>query len=111
MRVKGNIFPDTLIIEPYHPMPGYMEVRLRENVKEITETDSITGQEYTMFEYDEYTLHVKEKEGLYEEITANMDEWLITGRTLEVNAGASIVRDMEDALTLLGYPDSLEVSE
>ncbi|MDO4477556.1 MAG: hypothetical protein Q4B73_00775 [Lachnospiraceae bacterium] len=102
MRVKGNISPELLTVEPYSPVPGQVEVRLRENVKEITVTDSMTNETVTMYEYDEYTFLLKDREGLKEDIAANMSDWLITGRTLEVNEGASLVQDMKAALEILG---------
>lgn len=36
MRVKGNVSPVTLSMESYLPLEGYVEVRLRENIKEVT---------------------------------------------------------------------------
>ena len=83
-------------------MPGYVELRLRENVKEVSEVDEMTETEITMYEYDEYTFLLKDKEGLKEEIEENMSDWLITGRTLEINESASIVQDMKAALEILG---------
>lgn len=102
MRVRGNVSPNSLTIEPFAPMPGYVEVRLRENIKDITMVDEMTEREVTMFEYDEYTFHLAGKEGLREEIEGNMNNWLITGRTLEINEGASIVQDMKEALEIVG---------
>lgn len=102
MRVRGNVSPAELVLESYRPMPGYVELRLRENVKEVSEVDDMTEQEITMYEYDEYTFLLKDKEGLKEEIEANMSDWLITGRTLEINESASIVQDMKAALEILG---------
>lgn len=102
MRVKGNVSPDVLGIEAFAPMPGYVEVRLRENIKEIHVLDEMTEAEITMYEYDEYTFHLRDKEGLQEEIEANMSDWLTTGRTLEINEGASIVQDMKEALGIVG---------
>lgn len=64
--------------------------------------DEMTEREVTMFEYDEYTFHLAGKEGLREEIEGNMSNWLITGRTLEINEGASIVQDMKEALEIVG---------
>lgn len=55
-----------------------------------------------MFEYDEYTFLLKDREGLREDIEGNLSDWLITGRTLEVNESASIVQDMKTALEILG---------
>lgn len=93
MRVRGNISPNALNIEPYAPKPGLVEVRLRDNINPIVETDEMTGQEISMFEYDEYTFVLPDLEGLREHIEANMADWLATGRTLEVNQNASIVAD------------------
>lgn len=102
MRVRGNISPATLTVESYLPMEGYVEVRLRENINEVTETDPQTETTTTMFEYDEYTFLLKDREGLQADIESNLNEWLITGRTLEVNESASIVQDMKAALEILG---------
>lgn len=101
MRVRGNISPVTLSVESYLPLEGYAEVRLRENIKEVTETDPQTETPLTMFEYDEYTFLLKDREGLQEDIENNLSDWLITGRTLEVNESASIVQDMKAALEIL----------
>ena len=84
MRVKGNISPNVLNIESYAPKAGHVEVRLRDNINPIVETDEMTGQEISMFEYDEYTFVLPDREGLREDIEANMADWLVTGRTLEV---------------------------
>lgn len=102
MRVRGNISPTTLSVESYPPMEGYVEVRLRENINEVTETDPQTETAITMFEYDEYTFLLKDREGLQEDIERNLNDWLITGRTLEVNESASIIQDMKAALEILG---------
>lgn len=102
MRVRGNLSPNALDIEAFAPMPGYVEVRLRENVKSVIVVDEMTEAEVTMYEYDEYTFHLADKEGLREEIEANLTDWLITGRTLEINEGASIVQDMKEALEIVG---------
>lgn len=83
-------------------MEGYVEVRLRENINEVTETDPQTETTITMFEYDEYTFLLKDREGLQADIESNLNDWLITGRTLEVNESASIVQDMKAALEILG---------
>ena len=91
MRVKGNVSPNVLNIEPYAPKTGHVEVRLRDNINSIEATDKMTGQEISMFEYDEYTFVLPDIEGLREHIEANMADWLATGRTLEVNQNASIV--------------------
>lgn len=109
MRVKGNVSPVTLSMEPYLPLEGYVEVRLREDIKEVTYTDPQAETSVAMFEYDEYTFLLKDREGLREDIESNLNDWLITGRTLEVNESASIVQDMKAALEILGVKPDEEV--
>lgn len=99
MRVQGNKSPAILAMESYFPDPGYVEVRLRENIKEVTSTDPVTKGTFTAFEYDEYTFIVKDRVGLRENIESHLDEWIATGRTLEVNESASIVQDMKAEIT------------
>ena len=101
MRVRGNVSPQTMTIEPYHSIPGRVEVRLRENIKAVSATDEMTADEIIMYEYDEYTFHLKNKEELKEEIESNMGDWLATGRTMEVNDNASDLQDMKEALGIL----------
>ena len=93
MRVKGNVSPATLSIEPYLPKEGYVEIRLRENIREVAQTDMQTNTTTTMFEYDEYTFYLNAREGLREDIESRLNDWLITGRTLEVDTRASAMRD------------------
>lgn len=100
--IMGRAIEGTPNIEPYAPKAGHVEVRLRDNINPIVETDEMTGQEISMFEYDEYTFVLPDREGLREDIEANMADWLVTGRTLEVNEGASILMDMKDALGIVG---------
>ena len=93
MRVQGNGFPAAVTVESYWPMPSYVEVRVRENVKDITPTDDENAA--PLYEYDEYVFHVKQRDGLKQEIENNLAAWLQTGRMLEVNDRASTVQDMK----------------
>lgn len=95
MRVRGNISPDIIHIELYAPNPGFVEIRLRDNIKEVSEVDEMSGTEITMFEYDEFVFHEKNRENLREDIEENLDAWLQTGRELEVNVNASMFKDVE----------------
>lgn len=96
MKVYRNYPTQMVTVERYDPLPGYAEVRLRENIKNITPTD--VENPTPLFEYDEYVIHVKEKDGLQAEIESNLAEWLATGRMLEVNENASVVQDMRTEL-------------
>ena len=93
MKVKGNNLPEAVHIERYLPKAGYVEVRLTENVTQIEEN---------LFEYDEYVLQIPQRENLAEEIEANLHDWLITGRTLEVNDNASEMADRKATMDVLG---------
>lgn len=97
MRVRGNTSPVPILIESYLPLERHVEVRLRENINEVTETDPQTETTVTLFEYDEYTFLLKDREGLQEDIESNFNDWLTTGRTLEVNERASIVQKLKGA--------------
>ena len=103
MRVRGNISPNTLDIENYHSKPGYVEVRLRENINVVSVIDEMTEQEVKMFEYDEYTIIIRDRDGLREDIESNMTDWLATGRSLEINEKSSILvstrRENEELLS------------
>lgn len=91
MKVKGNAIPEAIHIERYLPKAGYVEVRLTENAVQIEEN---------LYEYDEYVLQVQ---GVTkEEVEANLNDWLATGRVLEINRNASLVQDMKTALEILG---------
>lgn len=84
MRVKGNVHPEPITVETYLPIPGMVEIRLRENVKRLDET---------LYEYDEYTKILPDFHGMKDYIASNLSDWLTTLRTLEVNENASIVAD------------------
>lgn len=80
MIAQSNISPERISVEPYHPVPGQVEVRLRDNIRQVAEG------KVTLYEYDEYILYMSQREGLKEYIEANMADWLATGRILEGHA-------------------------
>ena len=82
MRVQGNIKPSPISVTDYRPKVGTAEIRLRENVVQIGDN---------LYEYDEYTAHLPHRDGLEQDIRDNLEDWLVTLRTLEVNQNASIV--------------------
>lgn len=82
MRVQGNINPNPASVTDYRPKPGTAEIRLRENVVQIGEN---------LYEYDEYTAHLPDRDGLERDIRDNLADWLVTLRTLEIDQNASIV--------------------
>ena len=96
MRVMGNIYPQSISVEVYLTISGMAEIRLRENVKEVSVTDEITGTTTVMYEYDEYAKVVPDSPGLKEDIAANLSDWLITLRSLEVDGNASTLRASMD---------------
>ena len=52
-----------------------------------------------MFEYDEYVFLEQDRENLESDILQNFDEWVETGRQLEINEKASILVEQENLLT------------
>ena len=82
MRVQGNINPNPVSVTDYRPRLGTAEIRLRENVVQIGDN---------LYEYDEYTAHLPDRDGLEQDIRDNLADWLVTLRTLEVNQNDSIV--------------------
>ena len=91
MKVTGNNIPEAVHIERYLPKAGYVEVRLTEHAVQLEEN---------LWEYDEYVLQVR---GVTkEEVEANLSDWLITGRTLEVNENASEMADRKATMDVLG---------
>ena len=90
MRVNGNISPDVLSIENYEPIPGKVEVKLRENINEVDKTDEMTGETITLYEYDEYSFILDNEKNLKKKIQNHIEDWLTTGRTLEVAPNATL---------------------
>ena len=90
MRVNGNISPDVLSIENYEPIPGKVEVKLRENINEVEKTDEMTGETITLYEYDEYSFILDNEKNLKKKIQNHIEDWLTTGRTLEVAPNATL---------------------
>ena len=82
MKVQGNINPNPVSVTDYRPKPGTAEIRLRENIVQIGDN---------LYEYDEYTTYLPDRDGLEQDIRDNLEDWLITLKTLEVNQNASIV--------------------
>ena len=99
MRTQGNIYPETVTVEPRIDRPGIVEIRIRENINDVSYIHQETGQNITMYEYDEYTTLSADIPGLKNEISENIQDWITTLRTMEVNQNASIVRNMQYDIT------------
>ena len=105
MRTQGNIYPETITVEPRIDMTGIVEIRIRENINDVSYIDQETDQNITMYEYDEYTTLSADRPGLKNEISENIQDWLATLRAMEVNQNASIIKDMAAALNILGVSE------
>ena len=99
MRVQGNVYPETITVEHRIDMTGIVEIRIRENINDVSHIDQETGQNITMYEYDEYTTLSADRPDLKNEISENIKDWITTLRTMEVNQNASIVRNMQYDIT------------
>lgn len=81
MKVHGDLNPGTYTLESMPDKPGYMLLRLFENVKEFTETMmdlTISG-----YEYDEYHLELLDTPGLEETIIEHYDEYMMEAKLKE----------------------------
>ena len=65
MKVKGDVNPGTLRVEPQPDRPGYVLVRFFENAEAYTENET------TGWKYDEYQLQLLDRPGLEDEIEAS----------------------------------------
>ena len=102
MRVQGDISPSIIAIENYHPISGFVEVRIRENIRKIDLNYASMEQSRIAYIYDEYTFIVPNRENLYDEIENNLDEWIKSGKACEINESASGIQDMKQALKIMG---------
>lgn len=73
-------------------------IRFAENVieKVVKETDE--DEEQTMYEYDSYSLTVKNRPDLEKDISNNYDDWLEKAKQIERDELAAEVRAKRDAL-------------
>ena len=84
MKVQSAVAPEFLSINRFYPMPGYMEIRLRENINSIRSTDDASDNPEVVFEFDEYILKLKNRDGLEADIKANFDAYLTEARNIEL---------------------------
>ena len=94
MKVIGNVSPNPVSVEQ-NLANNLVEIRLRENVRKISEEGLKSDEQIEMYQYDEYVLHIPNREGLKEDIESDLQDWLMTGRKLEYNPIASAVKDLE----------------
>ena len=99
MKVQGNAYPEIVTVEHRIDMTGIVEIRIRENINDVSYIDQESGQNITMYEYDEYTTLSADRPSLKNEISENIQDWITTLRTMEVNQNASIVRNMQYDIT------------
>lgn len=109
MRVNGNVSPLTVSTTSYQMSnPAMKELRITENVEQIGVNNYV---------YDEYVFYLEDSDGdLSERVLEDLDNWLETGRNLEVNQNSSMFYHMEEEHTQelaelieMIYEDDLEV--
>ena len=81
MKVHGDLNPGTYTLEPMPDKPGYMLLRLFENVQEFTET--MMNLTISGYEYDEYHLELLDTPGLEETILEQYDEYMMEAKLKE----------------------------
>jgi hypothetical protein len=95
MRTRGNVYPVIISVEDCPYKTGHVEVRIREKVKDISTDES------SMFEYDEYTFVLADRDNIREDIEVNLADWIATGRMLEVNENATIICELREEIARL----------
>ena len=90
MRVRGDSKPNVVDMTAHEPIPGKVEVRVRENIVPYSEKDPETGELEHGYEYDEYRFIMDDAIGLATTIQNNIEDWLLTGRPSEVAPNASL---------------------
>ena len=111
MRVIGDLFSETVVINPYLSNQKLVEVRIRNNVKPYQKINPNTNEVYNGFICDEYIFHIPNKENLKEEILNNFNAWVEAGRASEIEEKATLVQEMKEALETLGVQTEIENKE
>lgn len=92
MKVSGSVNPPALSYE--HRFDGMAEMRFRENITSVK--DSETGG--TVYQYDEYTLTMTDRDGLEKIVKGNTAVWLIYAKQAETGRMATEARGQRDKL-------------
>jgi len=82
MKVRGDRAPsNAFTLEEQPKKPGYVLVRLFENVEAFSETND--GLTISGYQYDEYTLELEDTEGLSDDILGNYASYLTEAKLKE----------------------------
>lgn len=92
MKVSGSVNPPALSYE--HRFDGMAEMRFRENITSVK--DSETGG--TVYQYDEYTLTMTDRDGLEEIVKDNTAVWMAYAKQAETDRMAAEARGQRDKL-------------
>lgn len=76
---------------------GYSAI-FYENIAESKDIDCMTGQEMTVWEYDQYTMPVTNSSNLYASIESNLDEWIQKAKDYELDQESAKIRAYRDKL-------------
>ena len=102
MRVISDIEPNKIHIEDYVKQAGYVEVRIRDNIKEVQVIDYDNEIESFKYEYDEYIFIVENQDNLEKSIEDNFSDWILTGMSNENILQSGFVDDMKKSLSIMG---------
>lgn len=73
-------------------------VEFYDNVNSITETDGMTGQEITVWEYEKYVIAEPYRVNLFADIESNFSTWLQKAKDYEISVEETKVRVYRDKL-------------
>lgn len=84
MRAESNVKPEQIIIEKTNF--GMCEVIINTNVSEPLTRIDVDGKETesVYYEYESYRFELKWRTGLIDEISKNLDAWILYAKELEL---------------------------
>lgn len=104
MKVRGGRAPsNAFLLVPRPKKPGYVQVRLFENVRPYERVDE-EGEKDTGFEYDMYVLEMPETDGLEAKVLENFDTYLAQAKAIETG-----LTNMEDFIGCAEGADIVEI--
>lgn len=108
MKAESTIFPSPFTLEDIGD--GRCLLTFYENIVELPAPDWETeGGSETKYQYDEYRLETKHRDGLYEQVEGSLAEWLQAAKKSDTLRIAAEVRAKRDAM--LGKSDKFALTD
>lgn len=96
MKTESTILPNPFTLEDLGD--GRCLLTFCENVVTLPDNEQELDSSVAKYQYDEYRLEAKSRDGLFASIENNQAEWLQAAKDAEINALAKEVRKKRDGL-------------